>query len=343
MSMLTYVEDYIEFMAGYRDVTGVLRGMFNAAPYPIQLARYDTGVISSLADQTLSYKRAYTDKQSKLAVKLIRNYSRQLAQHCVIVPKELDKFRFGVRIIDESRRVYIRDQRLIVKFPYNTDLIAIIKRWVSTGNGSSSFNPVTKEWELALTESAVNWACTIGIQNQFEIDPAVAELFESIIQVESQPYAIELVSDGDGYSITNATDSLKAHVADRLGGFGGSNLIALVDNAPVCGYDISKPIMDDLTVISPELFQLLTNRITKLKRAEYKLEQIIEYASMVNRLPIHVYDTGLPKEDTDAIVYLNRKGPLNIKPKLLVTMSNLMVGSKKQGWLTNAEKVVILE
>ena len=91
------------------------------------------------------------------------------------------------------------------------------------------------------------------------------------------------------------------------------------------------------------MFQLLTNRITKLKRAEYKLEQIIEYASMVNRLPIHVYDTGLPKEDTDAIVYLNRKGPLDIKPKLLVTMSNLMVGSKKQGWLTNAEKVVILE
>jgi hypothetical protein len=128
-----------------------------------------------------------------------------------------------------------------------------------------------------------------------------------------------------------------------LGGFGGSNLIALVDNAPVCGYDISKPIMDDLSVISPELFQLLTNRITKLKRAEYKLEQIIEYASMVNRLPIHVYDTGLPKEDTDEIVYLNRKGPLNIKPKLLVTMSNLMVGSKKQGWLTNAEKVVALE
>jgi len=343
MSMLTYVEDYIEFMAGYRDVTGAFRGMFNAAPYPIQLARYDTGVISSLADQTLAHKRAYTDKQSKLAIKLIRNYTKQLAKHCVVVPEELDKFRLGIRIIDESRRIYIRGQKLIVKFPYNTDLIATIKYWVATGNGSSSFNSVTKEWELALTESAVNWACTVGVQNQFEIDPAVAELFEIIIQVESRPYAIELISDGDGYSITNATDSLKAHIDNRLGGFSGSNLITLVDNAPVCGYNISKPILDDLGVVSPELFQLLTNRITKLKRAEYRLEQIIEYASMVNRLPIHVYDTGLPKDDTDEIIYLNRKGRINIKPKLLVTMSNLMVGSKKQGWLTNAEKVVVLE
>jgi len=337
------VEDYIEFMAGYRDVTGAFRGMFNAAPYPIQLARYDTGVISSLADQTLAHKRAYTDKQSKLAIKLIRNYTKQLAKHCVVVPEELDKFRLGIRIIDESRRIYIRGQKLIVKFPYNTDLIATIKYWVATGNGSSSFNSVTKEWELALTESAVNWACTVGVQNQFEIDPAVAELFEIIIQVESRPYAIELISDGDGYSITNATDSLKAHIDNRLGGFSGSNLITLVDNAPVCGYNISKPILDDLGVVSPELFQLLTNRITKLKRAEYRLEQIIEYASMVNRLPIHVYDTGLPKDDTDEIIYLNRKGRINIKPKLLVTMSNLMVGSKKQGWLTNAEKVVVLE
>jgi exosome complex RNA-binding protein Rrp42 (RNase PH superfamily) len=58
---------------------------------------------------------------------------------------------------------------------------------------------------------------------------------------------------------------------------------------------------------------------------------------------VHVYDIGVPKSNTEEIIYLNRGVDIDVKPKLMVTLSGLMIGSKKQAWVTNAEKIIILE
>lgn len=73
------------------------------------------------------------------------------------------------------------------------------------------------------------------------------------------------------------------------------------------------------------------------------MEYLIGYAKLVNRLPVYVYETGIPKADTADIVYLTRSKSLDIKPKLLVSMSSLMIGSKKESWRNNAEKIMVIE
>ena len=42
-----YVEDYMEFIGGWRDASGKLRGLFDTVPSPISLARYDVKVVES--------------------------------------------------------------------------------------------------------------------------------------------------------------------------------------------------------------------------------------------------------------------------------------------------------
>ena len=73
------------------------------------------------------------------------------------------------------------------------------------------------------------------------------------------------------------------------------------------------------------------------------MDQIVEYAKLVNRLPVYVYETGIPKADTQDIVYLSRSNALDIKPKLLVSLSSLMIGSKKESWRNSAEKIIVIE
>jgi hypothetical protein len=62
-------------------------------------------------------------------------------------------------------------------------------------------------------------------------------------------------------------------------------------------------------------------------------------------LPVYVYDTGTPKKDTEKIVYLNTKKTSKFigKIKLMVSMTNVLVGYKKQDWIRRAEKVIFLK
>jgi hypothetical protein len=123
------------------------------------------------------------------------------------------------------------------------------------------------------------------------------------------------------------------------------NLLVLVDNSKVLGYTVSSELYDVVRYQHPSLFKIILNRITEIKQAEdTAMGVIVEYARLVNRLPVYVYHTGFPKTSKqDDVVYLHSKMPVNIDIKLLVSMSSLMIGSKKQSWLGNAEKVIYIE
>ena len=76
--MLTYpyVEDYLEYLAGYEvGMTALI--MPNMTK--ISLARYDIQIVNSMANSTM-FGTALTDRQAELAVKLILKYRRQFAK-----------------------------------------------------------------------------------------------------------------------------------------------------------------------------------------------------------------------------------------------------------------------
>jgi hypothetical protein len=340
-----YVEDYIEFIGGYRDSSGKQLGIFDTVPTPLSLARYDVKVIESLADQTGSNNQAYTDKQAKLAASLVDKYRKQLSKLPVpiIVPETLDKFRLGIRVMDRTRGIYIADDKLYVRFPFDTKLIELMRVLGKQGEGSAAFDYDNKVWVLGLTEHHVNWVMAIAESYEFTVAEEVKELYRKILEIEQTPYKIELVEQDGKFTITNAADSLIEYIEQNLGGFGLENYVALVDNASVLGYEVDPWLVDKISSAYGVNAPLLLTRNHNFKRDEISMDDVVAYAKAVNRLPVYVYSHGLPKKDTDDIKYLNRKVDPELQTKLLITSTNMMIGSRKQAWITNAEKIFLLE
>lgn len=349
MIIFDYIEDYIEFIGGNRDINNQKLGLFDTVKSPISLARYDVNIVNSLAAQTAEKNIGYTDKQAELALKIVQKYKRQLSQlnPAVYLPKNLGKFRLTIRTVDRSKRAFIRDNCVVLKFPYDTVLIEMVKRQSKDGEGSGVFNYDNKEWIFAITESTINWICSISDKHQIEIDRAITDLYIKILECEQQSFAIELVETASGYDIINAAESLRQYIQTNLGGFGPDNLLQLIDNASVLGYTIPNKILLDFysknkhkLTVRQQLCVSKNKRTFKKNKLDF--EEFIEYARKTNRLPVYVYATGLPKLSTNEVKYLKHES-LTTKIKCLVSESRLLVGTRKQAWLKQAEKIFYIE
>lgn len=342
-----YVEDYIEFIAGRRDINGKLLGIFELVQCPINLARYDVKIIDSLASQTIDSNSPYTDKQSLLAARVVDKYRRQLAGLGVpvTVPEQLDKFRLGIRLIDRSKKAWLEDNKFIIKFPYDLKLIDLIKKQAREGEGSAEFDNDRKVWKLAMTEHMLNWIIAVSSVYEIEVDDHIILLYNKMLEVEKQDYKIELCYVNNELTITNALPSLLDYIDKNLGGLNETNLLNLVDNSSVLGYTVQDSIIQKIKTLHAEYAQLIEKRKVVLSKGNVPdaIQKALDYAKLTNRLPIHVYEQGTPKNNSETVVYLNRNHGPEICPKLLVTTTNLMIGSKKQSWIANAEKIIVIE
>jgi hypothetical protein len=253
----------------------------------------------------------------------------------------------AIRQVDRSRKAYIENNKLILKFPYDSELITAVKNQSKQGDGSAVFDAEEKIWQFGITESVVNWICAISENHNIEVDKSVTDLYIKILECEQKPFAIELRDTGTGYEIVNAADSLKEYIVSCLGGFGYDNIVALIDNAEVLGYTVPKELLLDFySKFRSEL--TVRQRLCVSRRQRYfsknklGLEEIVEYARRTNRLPVYVYATGLPKTSTEEVKYLRQEG-VDTKIKCLVSESRLLVGTRKQAWIKQAEKIFYIE
>jgi hypothetical protein len=281
-----------------------------------------------------------------LAVKIVNNYRRQLAnlKVPVIVPEVLDQFKFPIRQVDRTKSIYIEDNWFVAKFPYDTKLIDLLRVQTREGQGSAKFDKEAKVWRLGMTEHMLNWLVTIAPNNGFTVSEQVMNLYDAMMEVEQTPYVIELVKGDTEFSITNAPQSLVDYINEHLGGFGLDNSLALYDNAELLGYKVDPWAVSALfDQYGFNLTTMIAFRKHEFKKGSCTLDEVVEYAKLVNRLPVYVYTNTTRFEDTDEIKYLNRNATADITPKVLVTLSAMMIGNKKQAWLNNAEKVFFLE
>lgn len=367
-----HVEDYIEIIAGYKSVAGkATQSIFQAPESILSLARYDVKMLESLADQTMNRNVAYTDRQAKLATDIVVKYERQLLKHGVdITPVKVNpQFRTPIRVLDRSSQVWIEGDQIRLRFPYNPDIIELVRTQSKESSGAIKFDRDKKIWIADLTEPNVNWAYMFAQQNNFTVDPSLRSAMDLIFAAEQVNYRIELKAGTDTLSITNAAESLVDYVNEKLGGFGTDNLLKLVDSAPMLGYT-AEQIIEDVVIqaYGPRFWSLCVNKELKVEATNNyaeQLNQIVEYARVTNRYPIFVYepdqsnrlamilirqftkeqivnldDHGEVTADT-RLVYCTRvpKLAFNHIP-LLLTSAGMIFGGDRQVWLQNAEKVV---
>jgi len=362
------IEDYIEVIAGDRDmVTQKPTSNWISEPI-ISLARYDTDVISKMSAQTMN-NIGYTEKQAKLAQKIVLTYKRQLAQKNIDVSlAENPVYRLPIRPMDYSLRLYIEDDLLCLKFPYNQNLIDQVRAFGKSSIGRSRWNPEKKVWQAALTEHNINWLYTFAQLNKFEIDAKVDAIVKKITQVEESQYEISLTIEAGAVVIKNATESLTEYIQQHVGDLVPDNLLRLVDYSSILGYTVDTSIEEAIAAeYGYRFLHLITNRELKIEPStmfvENNFDSIFDYALAINRLPVYVYEAdlsgrllphiqarfqegeyqilgrGASVPDADVkVVYITK--PVREPVPLLVSSAGMIYGGDKEYMVQRAEKIV---
>lgn len=363
------IETYIEFIAGYRDITGK---QINYWPSPvIALASYDVGFVESVSTQTIDRHIALSTKQANLALQLIKKYERQLRSMSVQQPDH-NNYRMPLRDVVHVNRLSLENNHLYFRFTFNNSMILDIKNFLKEAQGEVKWNKDAKAWVFALTEYNVSWAVAYAKAKKIPVDSTVMELFDLIVETEKVPYAIELrLNDKGTLYIENAADSLNEYIEKHIG---FNNIYALVDSAGALGYTVSKEISEVIESEHSKVFmKLCANKNIDLDavKESMSLDDIIEWAVKVDRLPICVYNPNFLKPDisvyqkyfedseiqvitmkdagqnsvevkpTTKIVYTNKiLDAWEGRMPLLVSYANLMHGITKKTFMGKAEKVV---
>tara|TARA_R110000796_G_scaffold45937_6_gene111107 strand:+ start:3539 stop:4669 length:1131 start_codon:yes stop_codon:yes gene_type:complete len=297
MITFSYVEEYVQFIAGTRDKDNNTSSTWLSQP-AISLARYDKSVIRSFAEQ-IEKIIAFTDRQSQLAYKLVDKYRKQLYKLGVAMPDEVTMvpFKFSIRQVDRTRRLYLDNDRLVMQFPFNTELINLIKEFAKESTGSITYSGDNKNWTVALTEGCVNWAVAFGKAFEFEIPDDVDTLFNKILENEQTPYKIELCRKHGELTITNAADSLLEYIAEHIGDIVDDNLDKLLDMSAMLGYTISSDLL-----VNAKSADLLTGKNVQIIPGDGNISKIAEYARAYNKFPIISYTPNLlGKNDSDQL------------------------------------------
>jgi hypothetical protein len=362
-----YVEDFIQALAiGIQVGNRIER---------VKLASYDVGFLTSLYNQIVWDHRALTDRQAELLLKLIDKYSRQLRALGVDNGHVLDpntrEYRLGIRQVERTFTIERDGDDIVVRFPYVQRLIDYIRAGRRNLDGRCEWDPDRKVWRFGLTESTLSFVMVLATTEKFEVDPGLIELFTELGRVEEQGYRIELVESDDGYTITNAASSLQDYVNEHLGGFGRDNLIALADNAPMLGYDISQSLHERLCSEHDASFvRLLASHRNNVDPESISISDIYRYALATKRFPVLVY-APTPDEKTldeilsggiisgDQIFQSSRRGSNRFDPDqhlvyytnvldrishvtaaLKVSFQNMTFGANRLRWLNSPGKIV---
>ena len=361
---LAYIEDYIEILAGYVGIKG--RTM------TFSLARYDVQIVASLADQT-NRGVGYTDKQAILAHKLVVKYKRQFAKYDIDIGfhEENGHYRIPVRMVDRTRTVKIVDGNIQLRFPYDSKTIDDIKESGKTVPGNMKFDKDARAWLMSITEPRLLWIKSLADKYQFEIDESVQKFIDAVQAEEDRSFEIVLEKTDNGLVIRNAEPSLVDYINSSLGGLTEDNLLKLVDYSSILGYEISQGIWDEFVQVNNvNQSMLLSLREIHIPLNEgTEFQDIVDYAERTNRWPIYVFEktdvnngkilpilkeyfnngdllevnTKQRKLDVEGkrCVYLNNwQTSWNNQIPLLVTMTSLMIGPKKQHILQHSDKVV---
>lgn len=371
MHTYSHIEDYIEIIAGYRAPDGSSKySIFYTPESPISLARYDVQVVQSFGEQSKN-NIAFTDKQAALATSIVLKYERQLSKFDVDVTpmKTAPAFRNPIRQIDRSKRTWVEDDQIFIKFPFDTKIIESIRSEAKESKGNIHWDHNKKIWVADLTEYNVNWVHAFSKAHEFDIAPELNVLMLQLLDAEKISYKIELEYRNNLISVSNAPESLVEYINEHLGGFSPDNMLTLVDNSPLLGYTVEPVISETVTEAYGENFyKLCAHRELQVGPLTYDtyIAEVVKYADATERWPIYVYEPSLTNNLTsvfaqafteDQIYKMPHKGgtvPASTRlvcvekiPKtpvqhipLLVSAAGMLFGGDRQVWIQNAEKVV---
>ena len=155
-------------------------------------------------------------------------------------------------------------------------------------------------WRLGLTEYNLNWAYSWAKQNGFSVEPEIEALFQKLLEVEQQNYAIELVC-ADQLDIANCPTSLREYINEHLGGFGLDNLMTLVNAAASLGVTINEDLEQALIQeYGARFVSIAKHRELRISPespdAGKAFAAVLDYADRAGTWPVVIYEPDLSEK-----------------------------------------------
>lgn len=350
----TYVEEYLEVIAGIREVGNKPNGKYVSTsndPPLIRLARYDVNIVNSISRQ-IGSNIALTDRQGELVHKLLLKYQRQLLSVGVALGSHIINpvYRMPIRQIDRSRALFVQDNLIVLKFSYDRTLVDLLVAYSKVSQGSCNFNKDTKNWSLVITEANISWATKFAELYDFTQTPAITQLMQLVTDCELIPYEIQLDNCNGTVSISNAASSLIDYINSNLGGISAENMLRLADYSSILGYTLSPAAIASLSLCcEPGLVDLVTNKNSHAPRLDMAssganlLIKVAAYAELTNRWPIYVYEPDGSKCLLNTIKSMFTDDEILVTPdrKSTAAMSSSLVdiSSKKCVYFTKLKRM----
>lgn len=192
-----FIEDLIHRMAG--------DGPFLFMAPPITMVPNDEKIISSMSSQ-LTRGHGFTEKQSVLALRLIKKYKSQLSSainNDVTPFVDNPVFKMKIRVVDHGKRLAIVEEanntkKILAQFPYNEDLIQKIRNFKKElsdfNHGYGKFiapqftvlwDEEKRAWTMPLWEKCIDWINLNLVPLNFSIDEELQKYINDIKNVET--------------------------------------------------------------------------------------------------------------------------------------------------------------
>ncbi len=225
-----YIEDLINRIAGDGQY------LFQA---PIPVSSYDSQIIYSFASQ-INRGLGFTEKQSVLALKLVKKYKTSLS---VAFQTDIEPFvsnpifRLSKRTVDNvTKTIKIVSEannrkRIAVHFPYDENLISQIKtfkdqlnkKWKMTGRGIGyanqiSWNNEEKCWTFPLWEDSLEWIEINLLNVGFQIDEDLKNLIYemNLIRQDIEKYVPMVVFEENSLKLKNCSSRIPEITGENI-------------------------------------------------------------------------------------------------------------------------------
>ena len=190
---MMYIEDYLKEFALGR----------------IRTSQFDNQISSSLGFQILTTNKALTEKQGKLALRLLDKYKNQfLSIGFLDVVSDIRNpiFKKPFRSVDTTKSVHIEGDQIFIRFPFDQALVTAMREIT---NASLFCRPVfdgdIKAWKMLLNEEALAFVENNLLPKGFSVSDDVLEFIDQIRTVRDnmEQYIPMLVKSDVAYKLQN--------------------------------------------------------------------------------------------------------------------------------------------
>ena len=263
----------------------------------------DLDTVQSLAEA----QYAWTEKQAKLAVVILKRYLTKFQKHGMDIKKLLDspEYEQPFRVIDFEKSIekFIDTDevsKIEIKFPYNKKLVQLIRCLNNKGlpTSYSRYDGERKKWTFRQTDVTTYYLTLIAIRYDFKfIDKS---LLDDYYTVKSEIQGFKQTS----VTVINNSLVLK-NPAESLSEYWDSHikklpLIQQIDRLKEFGISTKNIKIKSWSELAKKI-ALCAKTKAWINKNDYSMDQVISSLTALDSFPIVIPVSGDPHSDEDAV------------------------------------------